>query len=167
MAEKDLLEGKRILIVDDEHDILDTLEDLLPMCIVSKASSFDEAKNLFENEYYDIAILDIMGVAGFKLLYIANKRKVMAVMLTAYALSPENIIKSYRNGAASYIPKDEIGNITNFLNDILVAKEKGRNTWERWFHRLGSIWRQKFGHDWQDKDKGFWEKFNASNRNNQ
>ncbi len=29
-----LMEGKRILIVDDEPDLLDTLEDLLPMCDV-------------------------------------------------------------------------------------------------------------------------------------
>ena len=32
-----LLNGKRVLIVDDEPDVLDTLEDLLPMCSVTKA----------------------------------------------------------------------------------------------------------------------------------
>jgi len=31
---KDLLEGKTVLIVDDERDILETLEDLLSMCKV-------------------------------------------------------------------------------------------------------------------------------------
>ena len=30
MADKDLLTGKRILLVDDEPDVLDTLADLLP-----------------------------------------------------------------------------------------------------------------------------------------
>jgi len=41
---------KRILAVDDEPDVLDTLESLLPMCEVVKASSFDMAKELLETE---------------------------------------------------------------------------------------------------------------------
>jgi len=35
---KNLLEGKKILIVDDEPDVLDTLESSLAMCELSKAS---------------------------------------------------------------------------------------------------------------------------------
>ena len=41
MAENKLLDGKRVLAVDDEQDVLDTLVDLLPMCEVIKASSFE------------------------------------------------------------------------------------------------------------------------------
>ncbi|MBW2608882.1 MAG: response regulator [Deltaproteobacteria bacterium] len=159
MVKNDLLDGKRILIVDDEPDVLETLEELLPMCDVVKASSFDEAKNLLETQYFDMAILDIMGVAGFKLLEIANEKKIMAIMLTAHALSPENIVRSYRGGAASYVPKDEMANITTYLNDILEAKEKGKNLWWRWLDRLASILAKKFGPDWQKTDKGFWEEF--------
>ena len=44
MSDSNLLEGKKILIVDDEPDILDALEELLSMCNVVKASTFDEAK---------------------------------------------------------------------------------------------------------------------------
>jgi DNA-binding NtrC family response regulator len=160
MEQKTLLEGKRILIVDDEPDILDTLEDLLPMCDVSRASSFDEAKRLLDMEHFDIAILDIMGVAGFKLLEIANKKKIMAVMLTAHALSPENTVRSFREGAASYVPKDEMGHITTFLNDILEAKQRGKKPWWRWLERFGSYFERRFGSDWQSKDKEFWDKFN-------
>ena len=68
MTEQRLLTGKRILIVDDEPDILETLKDLLSLCTVIEASSFDEAKNLLESEYFDLAVLDIMGVEGYKLL---------------------------------------------------------------------------------------------------
>jgi hypoxanthine phosphoribosyltransferase len=32
MTEYELLKGKRVLLVDDELDVFDTLEDLLPMC---------------------------------------------------------------------------------------------------------------------------------------
>ena len=44
MAGKNYLDGKRILIVDDEPDILETLEELLSMCEVVKASTFEEAE---------------------------------------------------------------------------------------------------------------------------
>ena len=145
MSERSLLDHKRILIVDDEPDVLETLEELLPMCDVVKATNFEEAKELLETQYFDMAILDIMGVNGYQLLDIANSRNVIAVMLTAHALSPDNVVKSYKEGAASYLPKDEMANITVFLNDILEAKEQGKNVWWRWFDRLGSFFERKFG----------------------
>ena len=51
-----LLKGKRILIVDDEPDVLESLEELLSMCEIVKASRFDEAKELLESVYFDMAI---------------------------------------------------------------------------------------------------------------
>jgi len=159
MASADRLKGKRVLIVDDEPDVLETLEGLLPMCHVSTASSFAEAEKLLQDESFDIAVLDIMGVDGYKLLEIAKKKKVIPVMLTAHALSVENTIKSYEEGAASYIPKDEMSNISTFLNDILEAKEKGESSWWRWVDRLGSYYEKKFGRDWKDKDADFWRNF--------
>ena len=83
----------------------------------------------------------------------------MAIMLTAHALSPDNIIRSYRGGAVSYVPKDEMANITTFLNDILEARQKGKNLWWRWLDRLGAILGKKYGPDWQKTDKEFWEEF--------
>jgi DNA-binding NtrC family response regulator len=159
MAETELIDGKRILLVDDEPDVLDTLEDLLPMCETVKASNFNEAKDLMETKYFDMTILDIMGVEGFQLLEIANQREVTAVMLTAHALSPDNIVKSYKEGAASYLPKEEMVNIAAFLNDILEAKEQGKSTWGRWYDKLGSFFERKFGEDWQKDEKEFWENF--------
>ncbi|MFC1823797.1 response regulator [Thermodesulfobacteriota bacterium] len=159
MTDKNLLKDKKILIVDDEPDVLETLVDLLTMCNVVKASNFAEAKDHLETQYFDMAILDIMGVDGYQLLEIAQKREVIAVMLTAHALSVEDTVKSYKEGAASYIPKEEMANIAVFLNDILEARDKGQHFWWRWFDRFGSYYERKFGPDWQDKDKEFWEKF--------
>jgi len=159
MSEYELLKNKRILLVDDELDVLDTLEDLLPMCETVKASSFEEAKDYLETQYFDMTILDIMGVEGYKLLEIATQRKVTAVMLTAHALSPENVVRSYKEGAASYLPKEEMVNIASFLNDVLDAKEKGKNPWIRWYDRLGSFFENKFGPKWKDDERDFWEKF--------
>ena len=159
MADKDLLEGKRILLVDDEPDVLDTLADLLPMCETVKASNFNAAKDYLESQYFDIAILDIMGVEGYQLLEIANQRAITAVMLTAHALSAENIVRSYKAGAASYLPKEEMVNIATFLNDVLAAQEQGKSPWSRWYDRMGSFFEKKFGPKWQEDDKDFWEKF--------
>jgi DNA-binding NtrC family response regulator len=156
---KDLLEGKRVLIVDDEPDVLDTLAELLPMCQVEKAYTFDGGRELLETGKFDVAILDIMGVDGYKLLEIANRIGVIAVMLTAHALSVQDTKRSYKEGAASYIPKDEMGKITIFLNDILEAQKRGKSFWWRWFYRLGPYYDQRFGTDWEKEDKEFWEKF--------
>ncbi|MBU0734689.1 MAG: response regulator [Proteobacteria bacterium] len=154
---KSLLDGKRILIVDDEPDVLSTLEDLLSVCDVVKAGNFLEAKNLLSTQYFDMAVLDIMGVDGYKLLEIAIDRKVIAVMLTAHALSPEDTLKSFKDGAASFVPKEEMANIVTYLNDLLEAKEQGQSFWWRWMERFSDFYDRKFGLDWKDQDKDFWE----------
>jgi DNA-binding NtrC family response regulator len=159
-----LLEGKKILIVDDEPDILDTLVDLLPMCEIQRAATFDEAKELLKGQRFDIAILDIMGVDGYKLLDLANEEKVMAVMLTAHALSVRDTVRSYQKGAASYIPKEEMTNIRTYLEDVIEAREKGKSFWWRWLDRFGAYYDKKFSTDWQNDDRDFWEKFKKYER---
>jgi CheY-like chemotaxis protein len=159
METKNLLQGKRILIVDDEPDVLAALEGLLePLCHVVKASGFDEAKSLLESYYFDIVILDIMGGNGYELLEIAIKKNVLAVMLTAHALSPDNIVKSFEGGAASYLPKEEMEKIADHLNEILEAKEKGKHPWWHWLDRWSSFYQRKFGPDWQKDNEEFWKK---------
>ena len=159
MDEQNRLDGLKILLVDDEPDVLDTLEDLLPDCVTERAASFEEASEKLENGRFDLTILDIMGVDGYKLLEIATRRKITAVMLTAHALSPDNVARSFKEGAAFYVPKEEMINIQTYLNDILEAQEKGRNTWEGWFDRIGTYCERHFGPDWQSGDKIFWDKF--------
>ena len=145
IVRQELLDGKRVLIVDDEPDILETLEELLPMCKVTTASSFEQAKELMETESFDMAILDIMGVNGYELLKIAGEQRIIAVMLTAHALSPENTVRSFKEGAAYYIPKEKMINIATYLNDVLEAKERGKSFWTRWFERFGAYYEEKFG----------------------
>jgi len=157
----DWLPNKRIIIVDDEPDVLESLKELLPMCDVVEATNFEDAKKLLETEYFDMAILDIMGVDGYQLLEIATERKVIPVMLTAHALSVEDTKKSFKGGAASYVPKEEMANIATFLNDILDAKEQGKNFWWRWMDRFASYYDKKFGPNWQNDDPEFWKRFDA------
>jgi DNA-binding NtrC family response regulator len=160
MTASGLLDGKRVLIVDDEPDILATLEDLLSMCEVVKASSFEEAKAHLESRKFDLAVLDIMGVNGYELLAECNRRNITAVMLTSHALTPKNIIQSFKSGAASFIPKDRIADIAVFLTDVLEAKQRGQHLWARWAARLGeAYWEKKFGPGWKEEDNKFWKEF--------
>jgi len=157
MSANKILQGKLVLIVDDEKDILDLLTELLGMARVDTASSFEEAKELLETNEYDIAVLDIMGVKGYELLKIANEHNIPALMLTAHALSKEDLKKSAEEGASYYVPKDEINKIDVFVADVLEAKEKDKNPWVRWFERFGSFFDKKFsGTNWREQEKEFW-----------
>lgn len=159
MNREKILKGKKVLIVDDEQDILEVLTELLSQCKIDVASSFEEGKRLLETSEYHIAILDIMGVNGFELLKIANQRGIPALMLTAHALTKENLKKSAEKGASYYAPKDEINKIGLFVADVLEAKEKQKNVWVKWIERLGSFYDTKFGGTgWREEEKEFWKK---------
>jgi len=159
MDKKALLTNKKLLIVDDEPDVLSTLKELLTKCEVYQAVNFDEAKELLETQSFDIAILDIMGVDGYKLLEIANQQRILAVMLTAHALSPQDTVKSFKEGAAYFVPKDQIVHIAMYLEDILEASKKGKSPWWRWKDRFGAYYSKRFGPEWQKEAREFWEKF--------
>lgn len=157
VAEKNRLNGKKILIVDDELDVLETLEELLSMCELHRASSFDEAKNLMTSGDLDMVILDIMGVNGYALLDMANKKNLMAVMLTANALTLEDTVKSYKKGAAFFVPKEKMVDIESVLNDVLKAREKGESHWYNWLDRMGDYYEKRFGPNWKESHKDFWD----------
>ena len=159
MTDESILTDKKILIVDDEPDVLDTLEDLLSTCEVTKAGGFDEAKELLEQQTFDMAVLDIMGVSGYDLLDVAVKHDVPAVMLTAHALTPDIIVKSFKQGAAYFLPKEKVTDIASFLADVFDARARGENTWDRWMVRLADYCEKTFGAKWMDPNKDFWDKF--------
>ena len=158
MDPKKLLKGKKILIVDDEPDVLETLIELLDMCRIDTAASFEEGKRLLEDQSYDIAILDIMRVKGFELLKIANEQKIPALMLTAHALSEESLKKSAEDGAAYFAPKEKMHEIDLFVADVLEALQKKKSPWEKWFERLGGFYDRRFhGPNWREQERKFWE----------
>jgi len=157
-----MLNGKKVLAVDDEPDILAALEELLDMCKVVTASTFEEARQLLISDDFDIAILDIMGVDGYGLLEIANRKSVPAVMLTAHALTADNLVRTIKEGAYSYIPKEEITEIAEYLVDALTAQQKGENPWSAWEERLPtSYFERRWGAAWKDNDRDFWVQFKA------
>ena len=147
------LNGKKILIVDDEPDVLEALCELLDMCVIDYARNFDTAERLLKENSYDAAIFDIMGVKGYDLLQLARGKDLPALMLTAHALSPDHLVKSLKGGAFSYIPKEEMVDIAFYLDDAIQAKVKDDRKSQNWFRKLGSIFDKKFGSDWRIKHK--------------
>ena len=153
-----ILRGKQILIVDDEQDVLDTLYDLLSECRIDMATSYDQARQMFNKNQYDLAILDIMGVDGFGLLEIAKEKGVPAIMLTAHALSKENLFKSAKQGAVYYAPKEELINIKAIVAEVIDAIENKKSTWGKMFDRLVGYYDRQFnGPNWREEQKEFWD----------
>jgi len=158
MSCPDILKGRHILLVDDEPDILDTLEDLLDGCKTVRAENYENAVGHIESDLLDIAILDIMGVDGYTLLKHCVDKGITAVMLTARAQTPNDVLRAYKEGAAYFIPKEEIARIETFLADIVEAKQRGQSTWATWYDRLSTFGRRTFGQDFSPEDDDPFEK---------
>jgi hypothetical protein len=106
--------------------------------------------------------MDFMGVQGYDLLRIATEKDIPALMLTAHALSPDNLVKSIENDAQSYMPKDKISDIATYLADILRAREQGIEGDMTWFSRLREFFDRRFGPGWKEEHKEFWDQFDRA-----
>jgi DNA-binding NtrC family response regulator len=162
MERTDNLRNKKLLIVDDEPDVLETLLDLLDECLIDTAPNYETARKFLEKERYDAAIFDIMGVRGYDLLKLADEKGIPTLMLTAHALNPEDLIKSLKTGAQAYLPKEKMMDIALYLSEMLQARSKGIGGKATWFARLKSFFDDKFGPDWQQKDPAFWKDFDRT-----
>jgi CheY-like chemotaxis protein len=149
------LKDKVILVVDDEPDVLAVVEGELDMCTIHKASDYDTATQYLASYTYDIVILDIMGVNGFELLKNSVSRGFPTVMFTAHALTPESLKKAIKLGAVSFLPKDRISVLSDFLEDIVTGG--GKPLWQKLFRKMGDHFNRVFGPDWKQKDQFFKE----------
>jgi CheY-like chemotaxis protein len=156
MKSEDLLKDKTILVVDDELDILDTVKEVLDMCTVHRAQDYHTAIQYLMGYTFDIVILDIMGVNGFELLKTSVERGFPTVILTAHALTPEALKKSIKLGAVSFLPKEKMPELEEFLEDVVLGA--GKPVWKKLFDRLGASFNRIFGPDWKEKD-AFFEEF--------
>lgn len=166
MSSESPLKDKLILVVDDEPDILHTVEEYLEECQVHKAMDYDTALQHILSYTYDVVILDIMGVNGFELLKNSVSRGFPTVMFTAHALSPESLKNSIKLGAVSFLPKEKISELRSHLEDVVLGG--GESVWQKLFDRMGSYFNKKFGPDWKEKDqffKQFEEELRASQEN--
>jgi CheY-like chemotaxis protein len=119
------------------------------MCTVNTATDRDEAIKMIENERYDAAILDIMGVDGFAILKKAVRYGVPSVMLTAHAMSKDSLNKAAQLGASAFLPKEKMSDLDAYIADVL--KNNGKPIWDGLFKKLSSYFDSKFG--WTPEDE--------------
>jgi len=160
MAES-ILSNKRILVVDDEPDVLDVLEEEIleaaPTCKYEKAMTYEKAADKLKSRTYDVVILDIMGVRGFDLLDLAVSRRFRVIMLTAHALNPEALKRSFQMKARAYLPKEKLGEIVPFLEDVLSYEYLPG--WRRHLEKLKGFFDTKFESDWEKKTGLNWQEW--------
>lgn len=163
-VKKSILDGKWVLAVDDEPDVLGVLEEEIlescPECKIDKATTYQEAEKLLKSNSYDIVILDIMGIRGFDLLELAVSRNFRVAMLTSHALSSEALKRSFQLKARSYLPKEKLGEIVPFLEDVL--KYEYLPGWNRLYEKLKEYFNGKFGPDWEKKTGLDWHEWTKS-----
>jgi DNA-binding NtrC family response regulator len=158
---KSVLNGKTILAVDDEPDVLAVLQDEImvacPNCLFDKATTYEDGVKLLESKPYDVVILDIMGVRGFELLDLAVRKGLKVAILTAHALSPETLKKAMEMKARAYLPKEKLGEVVPFLEDVLEYDYAPG--WERLMGKLSGFFNEKFDPDWEEKAAESWKKW--------
>lgn len=160
MVSSEILQDKLILAVDDEEDVLDIIEEELSESAnitLHRATTFEKAQQYLVSYTYDLVILDIMGVRGFDLLQIADNAGFPVVMLTAHAFTPEALKKSIELGARAYLPKEKLGSLTPFLEDVL--KLNYHSVWQKALDHVGTLFNKKFGSDWRKSEDDFWKDF--------
>lgn len=104
--------SRKILVVDDEQDLLDLMEIILGAegFNIVKASNGKEALAQVEAEHPDLVLLDVMMplMDGWEVLRTlkssANTIKIPVVMVTA-KIGPDDRARGMREGVADYICK--------------------------------------------------------------
>jgi hypothetical protein len=79
-------------------------------------------------------------------------------MLTAHALNPEALRKSIDMKARAYLPKEKLGEIVPFLEDILKESDHSSG-WVRMMGKLEGFFNSRWGADWRKPEAEFWKEF--------
>lgn len=130
-----ILTGKRILAVDDKRDVLAVLEkeilESCPECRFETATTYQEAVEKMMSWTYDAVVLDGMGARDFDLLNWALVRSFPVAMLTTPSLNSEPLSQAIKMAPRFYLPKEKLGKIVPFLEDIMWYEHSP--WWERLF----------------------------------
>jgi len=102
--------GQRILIIDDEAAIRESLETLLSLegYLVEMAASGEEGLDRIEQSSYDLVLLDLAlpGKDGLEILQLIRELhpSLPVIMITAFG-KVDNIVDAIRRGAQNFVQK--------------------------------------------------------------
>ncbi|GIW71349.1 MAG: hypothetical protein KatS3mg102_0891 [Planctomycetota bacterium] len=125
MVDKKQRGRARVLVVDDEPDVIEALQDIFdgePVALEG-AGSYEAARERLRSGAIDVAVLDIMGVRGYELLREFGAR-LPCIMLTGKALSVADLRESFGEGAALYVPKERLGDLPECVARVLAARAR-------------------------------------------
>ncbi|MEM4406090.1 MAG: response regulator [Candidatus Methanomethylicaceae archaeon] len=129
---------KKILIIDDDEDIVQSLSTLLSSIgfVVDTAVTGEEAIKKSKQNVYNVALIDIVlpDMTGIDLLTKLEERtpKTRKVIITGYA-SLDNAVKALNLGANAYLIKPvDPGELINIIkkqieeqeNELTMTQEK-------------------------------------------
>ena len=122
---------KKILVVDDEPDILELIKDILKSKYeVYTAKNVKEAVSTLEKVKIDLVILDIMmpQIDGWDFLWMIRGsekyREIPVIIVTARANAEDKLI-GLKEGVQDYIVKPFLPNeLINRVEEILKEKAK-------------------------------------------
>jgi len=118
---------KRVLVVDDDRNILESLRAILESegYCVETAETGHEAVDKSEVDFFDVALLDIKlpDMEGTEVLAMLHRKspRMVKIMVTGYP-SLENAVESLKRGADTYIMKP-----VNPQRLLIIVEEKLRN----------------------------------------
>jgi CheY-like chemotaxis protein len=148
-----ILRNKMILAVDDDPDVLTVLEEEIleacPDCQFHKVTTYKEAVERMVSLTYDLVLLDIIGVRGIDLARLAGDRNFPIAILTAYPLTPRTLEGFIKMKAHAYLPKERIGEIVSFLEEIL--RPQYLPEWRLFFIKMAGFLGKKIEIDWGKK----------------
>jgi len=156
---RSIFEGKQILAVDDDPDILEVLEEEIleacPNCRFDKATTYIQAVERMLSLTYDLVILDIMGVRGLDLLELAVSRTFPVVMLTLHPANPEGLKYLFKMGVHAFISKEKLGEAVPLLEDVL--RHEYKPGWQKVLEKLGKYLSGRWREDWAGMEERIWE----------
>jgi hypothetical protein len=82
-------------------------------------------------------------------LDLAVKKNLRVAMLTAHALTPESLKRSFEMKARAYLPKEKLGEVVPFLEDVL--KYEYLPGWKRLMKKLEEYFKARWGEYEQKK----------------
>ena len=121
----------RILLVDDEPDLLQTLGVLLKTeghTVVAVRDGYEAMKHLQSVEPFDMMVTDLRmaPVDGLELIEMANRdRPAMDIVVVSAYLSDEMVGRVMALGAAAYVDKPfSLEDIMGAIREVLVRKTR-------------------------------------------
>lgn len=151
--EGQILEGKRILVVDNEREILNMVSQALAASEVVAVGNADEARPLIARESFDLVILDTARANGCALLDDCHANKLPAAMLTPREVEVRRLNEAMKRGAKSFFPRDDVQRLSKSVADLLEHLEK-ETYWTRLSRRIKAGFREIWRIVLQNADSG-------------